>query len=198
MPKNGYKQLDETIRKRIETRRQNGWFKNIEETKRKQSEASIKRWQNPEYLRKQSERMKEQWKNSEWRQKHIKSQTGKHWKLSDETKRKMSERMKKQWKDPEFRKKQMTRSGTKKNHGRIYLYNPNHPLATYDGYVRRYRLVAEKCLNRYLTRQEVIHHIDKNPLNDKPENLYLFPNNGEHTVYHYLKNKPELKSNILN
>ncbi len=51
-----------------------------------------------------------------------------------------------------------------------------------------YRYRARKIIVKYLRRQlrnnEVVHHIDGNPRNNKIENLYLFPNNGIHSIYH--------------
>lgn len=81
-------------------------------------------------------------------------------------------------------------------HNRIYIYSPNHLFKNNQGYVYQYRLIAEKILCRYLTSNEIIHHIDNNTLNDNPKNLYLFPSNSKHISYHNLKNKPELISNL--
>ncbi|MBU1880828.1 HNH endonuclease, partial [bacterium] len=39
--------------------------------------------------------------------------------------------------------------------------------------VRKSRLIAEKILNRYLLKTEVIHHINKIRNDNRPENLYL-------------------------
>lgn len=95
--------------------------------------------------------------------------------------------------------------GKTKSNGYIYIYKPEHPFTTHHNYVRRSRLIAEKCLKRYLTETEIIHHIgEKYPMNssknksdDRPENLYLFENQSKHITYHLLK-KPKLKSNLLN
>ena len=60
----------------------------------------------------------------------------------------------------------------------------------------RYRYVAMKCLGRELTKEEIVHHINEDPSDDRPENLYLFPNQGDHMKQHMLKNPPILISNI--
>ena len=60
------------------------------------------------------------------------------------------------------------------------LFVPNHPFANSSGYVREHRLVMEKVLGRYLTPFEVVHHKDKNKLNNSPDNLELFSKNSEH------------------
>jgi hypothetical protein len=41
----------------------------------------------------------------------------------------------------------------------------------------------EKHLGRYLTKNEVVHHIDGNIKNNDINNLQLFKNHGEHTKY---------------
>jgi len=59
------------------------------------------------------------------------------------------------------------------------------------------RYIAEKYLNRELTKKEVVHHINEDYTDDRPENLYVFPSNGEHTSYHRLENKYHLISNLI-
>lgn len=61
-----------------------------------------------------------------------------------------------------------------------YVYAPWHPLATKQRCVAEHRLVAENKLGRYLTHHEVVHHRDRNPQNNSPGNLEVFPTNGAH------------------
>lgn len=68
--------------------------------------------------------------------------------------------------------------------GYICVYSPNHPLANRDKYVMEHRLVMEKVIGRYLRPEEVVHHIDKDVSNNKPDNLLLFADNSEHIKYH--------------
>ena len=56
----------------------------------------------------------------------------------------------------------------------------NHPGINSHGYVRLHRLVAEKKMGRFLTNEEVVHHIDGNVKNNDPDNLEVFPDNGSH------------------
>lgn len=71
--------------------------------------------------------------------------------------------------------------------GYWHIYSPNHPFRTSDGYVLEHRLVMETYLGRYLTKEEVVHHIDKNTSNNKIENLELFSNNNEHVIERHIR-----------
>lgn len=62
---------------------------------------------------------------------------------------------------------------------------------------RRARYVAMKYLKRELTPEEIVHHINEDKGDDKPENLYLFANQGEHAGHHRMKNPPVLLSNLI-
>jgi len=64
--------------------------------------------------------------------------------------------------------------------GYWYIYAPDHPNCTQAKYVAEHRLVMEQKLGRYLSRKEVVHHVDGNPLNNDPENLMIFGSNGDH------------------
>jgi hypothetical protein len=65
------------------------------------------------------------------------------------------------------------------------LYAPDHPNCNVNNYVFEHRLVMEEVLGRYLTAEEVVHHIDGVKSNNAPENLMLFPNNAAHTRWHW-------------
>lgn len=68
-------------------------------------------------------------------------------------------------------------------HGYIYIYCPEHPSARAK-YVREHRLVMEKRLGRYLTPEEVVHHIDFNKQNNNIDNLMLFETRKSHSSFH--------------
>jgi hypothetical protein len=73
----------------------------------------------------------------------------------------------------------------KRRDGYILAYCPDHPYAISDGnnrktYVLEHRLIMERYLGRYLSPEEVVHHKDGNPSNNKIENLELFPSQSDH------------------
>ena len=93
----------------------------------------------------------------------------------------------------------------KRKNGYWYIQNPEGL-----GRIKRANLIAEKCLGRKLYDNEIIHHIgekyDMNSIenkgDDRPENLYLFENNSEHTKYHMMVRfnklkEPKLISNLI-
>jgi hypothetical protein len=69
--------------------------------------------------------------------------------------------------------------------GRVLVYCPGDPEATVcDGiYAFRYRLVARKMLGRALRPIEVVHHINGDCSDDRPENLMVFPSQREHARF---------------
>lgn len=74
--------------------------------------------------------------------------------------------------------------GRYKCNGYYVVFSPNHPYATKKKLVLEHRLVMEKKIGRYLKKNESVHHIDGNKLNNSSENLMLFKNNSEHMKYH--------------
>jgi len=58
-------------------------------------------------------------------------------------------------------------------------------------YVWEHRLLMEKKLGRYLTENEVVHHIDGNTSNNALENLMLFQTNAEHLAFDLKGKCPE-------
>jgi hypothetical protein len=81
---------------------------------------------------------------------------------------------------------------TKASDGYILVKNRNHPNCNKQGYVFEHRLVMEKHLGRYLTKEEVVHHKGikfkigtvENKQDNRIENLMLFKNDLKHKKYH--------------
>lgn len=65
-----------------------------------------------------------------------------------------------------------------------YIYTPEHPNATKDGYVFEHRLVMEEKLGRILSKDELVHHKDGDSLNNKAENLEVV-SKSQHVKNHF-------------
>lgn len=70
--------------------------------------------------------------------------------------------------------------------GYIGVLAREHPAANSDGYVMEHRLVMESVLGRRLARHEVVHHINGDIRDNRPENLKLFSSHSEHVRAHNL------------
>jgi hypothetical protein len=66
--------------------------------------------------------------------------------------------------------------------GPRYVRSPKWalPMARKDGYIMEHRLVMAERLGRLLERSEVVNHINHDPRDNRPENLELYPSNGDH------------------
>ncbi len=76
--------------------------------------------------------------------------------------------------------------------GYILIKIPKHPYANKRGYVPEHRLVCEKILGRYLTKEETVHHIGERNDN-RPKMLIVFTSHKKHILFHkrpsYIKPK---------
>jgi len=61
----------------------------------------------------------------------------------------------------------------KDKQGYIKIFLPEHPHADNRGYIKEHRLVMEKKLGRYLTKDEIVHHLNEVKWDNRVENLCL-------------------------
>ena len=65
------------------------------------------------------------------------------------------------------------------------IYMPEHPkVIGTSGCVYEHIIIAEQKLGRFLTDDEVVHHLDENRSNNLPENLIVFKTKADHSRYH--------------
>ena len=83
------------------------------------------------------------------------------------------------------------KGGKFKFNGYWFIYSPNHPNANAQGrgYVKQSRLVMEKHLGRYLSRDEVVHHKNEIRDDDEIENLEVLDNSAHLSIHHKGKNQ---------
>jgi len=69
----------------------------------------------------------------------------------------------------------------------------NHPFRDSNNYVKRSRLVVEEHIERFLLKNESVHHVDEIKNNDTSTNLIAFANESAHQRFHHNPNnvKPE-------
>jgi hypothetical protein len=83
--------------------------------------------------------------------------------------------------------------------GYMRIRLPLHPMAA-QGMVLEHRAVMEQHIGRFLYPCEVVHHIDKDRLNNSIENLRLFASQRDHLMSEHKnsrQNEPELVAKVL-
>lgn len=81
-------------------------------------------------------------------------------------------------------------------HGYKFVYKPDSTMANKQGWSPLHREVMAASIGRPLKPEEVVHHIDRNPGNNKLSNLMLFANNAEHRKFHGQLRKDKAKELI--
>ena len=110
----------------------------------------------------------------------------KHYKPSEETKKKTSQSVKGKMagpKHPNWKGGKVIAIDFTTGHKYMWIYSPHHPFRNRHNQVKRYRLVMEKHLKKFLTRDEIIHHKNGNTLDDRICNLEL-SNQSKHMSHH--------------
>lgn len=108
---------------------------------------------------------------------NIKKGLPKNRKISKEHKQKISDSLKN-------KRSRGWKGGITYFSGYKLIYMPHHPSADHHGYIREHRIIMEIQIGRYLKPKEVVHHINKNPSDNRIENLMLLKNCGFHTSIH--------------
>ena len=81
--------------------------------------------------------------------------------------------------------------------GRVAVYAPNHPRANlFSGHILEYRLIAEQKLGRLLTADEVVHHINGDVRDNRPENLEVMTQ-AEHARLHAVGRRDPVTGRFL-
>ena len=64
------------------------------------------------------------------------------------------------------------------------IHKPNHFSSDKRGYVLEHRYIIEKHLNRILQKNEIVHHLNENKLDNRIENLIVFKAIRYHRAFH--------------
>lgn len=77
----------------------------------------------------------------------------------------------------------------KNNRGHILLMMKEHPNANKQGYVKEHTLIATKILGRPLNLNEIVHHHNRDPKDNRNENLLICTPGYHHFIHHKMRRK---------
>lgn len=80
--------------------------------------------------------------------------------------------------------------------GYVLVYVPKHPSAHKDGYVFLHTVIMERYLGRYLTKDEVVHHVNHIRDDNRIENLKVMEKH-EHMSMHTKERHGKRGSDLL-
>ena len=82
--------------------------------------------------------------------------------------------------------------------GYLYIACPFHPNCTKAGQILFHRIIImENKIGRYLKKEEIVHHIDENKLNNKIENLELIDSINSHSFIHDKIRNKDIKGRYI-
>ncbi len=64
-----------------------------------------------------------------------------------------------------------------------YALVPTHPNSTNNGYVLEHRIIAENHLGRLLKKNEIVHHVNENKMDNRRKNLRVMTASSHATVH---------------
>jgi len=112
--------------------------------------------------------------------------------LSSETKSKISEAHKGVYSN----KSKYGGHRKERSDGYIKIYLPTHPLATKGGYVMEHILVMEEFVGKIITRDQVVHHVNKIRNDNRISNLLLMTFK-EHASFHMKERQNKRRNDLL-
>jgi hypothetical protein len=74
--------------------------------------------------------------------------------------------------------------GVRITQGYRTISHPSHPNASKDGYVREHVYMMSQHLGRPIAKNEIVHHINEDRLDNRLENLQVMTRSEHHSLHH--------------